>query len=144
MSLSKSFTLAELTISQEAARSGLPNKPTDAHIANLRSLCENILQPLRDRVKRPVIVSSGFRSPTVNRRIGGSQSSQHTKGQAVDFTIPGMEVAEVVLLIRRMGLPYDQLIDEFSQWVHVSYSPRHRRQTLTARYIGGKTVYKPL
>lgn len=142
MNLTKSFTLAELTLSQEAARSGLPNKPTEAHIANLRALCENILQPLRDRVRKPVIISSGFRSVSVNRRVGGSKSSQHTKGEAADFIIPGMEVAEIVLLIRRMGLPYDQLIDEFSRWVHVSYSPRHRRQTLTARYVGGKTVYK--
>jgi uncharacterized protein YcbK (DUF882 family) len=143
MNLSKNFTLEELTISQEAARSGLPNKPTVEHVENLLALCENILQPLRDKVKRPVIVSSGYRSTTINRRIGGSQSSQHTKGQAADFTIPGMSVAEVVQFVRRMELPFDQLIDEYSKWVHVSYSPRNRRQVLTARYIGGKTVYQP-
>jgi hypothetical protein len=79
---------------------------------------------------------------TINRRIGGANGSQHTKGQAVDFTIPGMSVAETVLLIRRMELPYDQVIDEFAQWVHVSYSPRHRRNVLVARYEHGKVVYR--
>ena len=107
-------------------------------------LCENVLEPLRERVRRPVIVSSGFRSTSVNRRIGGSPKSQHCKGQAVDFTIPGMSVAEVVLLIRRMGLPYDQLIDEFSKWVHVSHVTRNRGQLLTARYSGGRVVYKEI
>ena len=144
MNLSKNFTLDELTISQEATRSGLQNKPTSAHTANLMGLCENILQPLRDKAMRPVVVSSGFRSPTVNRRIGGSKSSQHTKGEAADFTVPGMSVAEVVALMRKMRLPYDQLIDEFGAWIHVSYSPLHRRQVLTARRVGGETVYKPL
>lgn len=144
MNLSKNFTLDELTLSQEAIRSGLPNKPTHTHLASLKALCEHILQPLRDRVKRPIVISSGFRSPTVNRRVGGAKSSQHTKGQAADFIIPGMSVTEVVLLIRRMGLPYDQLIDEFGNWVHVSYSPRHRRQTLTVRLVGGKTEYREI
>jgi uncharacterized protein YcbK (DUF882 family) len=144
MNISKNFTLEELTVSQEAARSGLPNKPTDEHIKNLTALCANILQPLRERVRKPIIVTSGYRSPTINRRIGGAQSSQHTKGQAADFIIPGMEVAEIVLLINRIGLPYDQLIDEFGKWVHVSYSQRNRRQVLTARYIGGEVVYKPV
>lgn len=142
--LSKNFTLDELTVSQEATRSGLPNKPNDEQIENLKALCEKILQPLRDKVRKPIIVSSGFRSQTINRRIGSANGSQHTKGQAADFMIPGIEIAEVVLLMRRMELPYDQLIDEFGRWVHVSYSPRHRRQVMTARYVGGKTVYKEI
>lgn len=142
MNLTKNFTLAEMTVSQEAARSGLKNIPNDEQIANLKVLCENVLQPLRDRVRKPIVVSSGFRSVSVNRRIGGSKSSQHTKGQAADFTIPGMMIADVVALIRKIGLPVDQCIDEFGQWVHVSYGPRHRRQYLKARREGGKTVYK--
>lgn len=144
MNLSKNFTLAELTVSQEAARSGLKNIPTTEQIAALRLLCENVLQPLRDRVKKPIVVSSGFRSVTLNRRIGGSATSQHCKGQAADFSIPGMSIADTVALIRKMGLPADQVIDEFGAWVHVSYGPRRRQQFLKARYIGGRTVYQPL
>jgi uncharacterized protein YcbK (DUF882 family) len=143
MNLTKNFTLSELTISQEAARSGIKNVPTQSSLANLKALCENILQPLRDRVRRPIVVSSGFRSVTINRRIGGANGSQHTKGQAVDFTIPGMSVAETVLLIRRMELPFDQLIDE-EAWVHVSYGPRHRRQVLKAKFKNGKAEYSSI
>ena len=143
MQLTKNFSLEELTISQEAARNGLRNRPAQSQLAALKALCENILQPLRDRVKRPVVVTSGFRSTTVNRRVGGAPSSQHCKGQAADITVPGMKTAEVVALIRAMHLPFDQLVDEYGQWVHVSYGPRQRCQVLTARYVGGKTEYRP-
>lgn len=144
MFLTKNLTLDELTVSQEAVRSGLPNKPTDAHILNLVSLCSTILQPLRDKVKKPLVVSSGFRSPSVNRRIGGSKSSQHTKGQAADFTIPGMSVADTVALIRRMGLPFDQLINEGGAWVHVSIGPLNRGQVLMATFKDGSATYKDI
>lgn len=146
MNLTKHFTLPEMTVSQEAARSGLKNIPDPLQTESLLMLCENVLEPLRERVMRPVIVSSGFRSPTLNRRIGGNSRSQHCRGEAADFSIPGMSVAEVVALIRRMGLPFDQLIDEFGAWVHVSHSRtgKQRGQVLKARLVGGKTVYQPL
>ena len=143
MNLSKNFTLDEMTVSQEAVRSGLKNQPDEDQIENLERLCTYILQPLRDRVKKPVVVSSGFRSVTVNRRIGGSQSSQHCKGQAADFTIPGMKVDDIVSIIIKMGLPFDQVISEFGSWVHVSYGPKRRQQALKAYREGGKTLYKP-
>ena len=138
------FTLEELTVSQEAIRSGVRNAPDAPQTEALQLLCENVLEPLRARVKRPIVVSSGFRSTTINRRIGGSSRSQHCMGEAVDFSIPGMSVAEIVLLIRRMQLPYDQLIDEFSAWVHVSHKRNgsQRHQVMTARRVGGKTEYR--
>ena len=142
MKLTDHFTLAEMTVSQEAARSGLKNVPNAAQVESLLLLCQNVLEPLRVRLKRPVVVNSGFRSPTVNRRIGGAANSQHCKGQAADIIVPGMSVAEVVARIRKMGLPYDQLLDEYGQWVHVIYGPRHRRQRINARYEGGKTVWR--
>lgn len=144
MQITKNFSLAEMTVSQEAARNGLKNVPDKKQIDSLIALCENILQPLRDRVKEPIVVSSGYRSVTINRRIGGSAASQHCKGEAADFTIPGMSIGEIVAMIKKMGLPVDQCIDEFGSWVHVSYGPRNRRQYLVARREGGKTVYKPL
>lgn len=144
MTLSEHFTLTEMTVSQEAARSGLKNVPDALQIESLRNLCKNVLEPLRERVKRPVVVSSGFRSATVNRRIGGSARSQHCRGEAADFTIPGMSVGDVVALIRAMNLPFDQLIDEFGAWVHVSHSRtgKQRGQVMTARRVGGKTEYR--
>ena len=145
MKLSPHFTLAEMTVSQEAARSGLKNIPNQVHVQALTQLCMSVLEPLRMRVRTPIVVSSGFRSVSVNRRIGGSSKSQHCKGEAADFTIPGMSVADIVALTRTMRLPYDQLIDEFGQWVHVSYSTTgiQRGQVLTARRKAGKTVYSP-
>jgi len=144
MNLSKNFTLDELIISQEAIRSGLNNNPNTAQIDSLRLLCENILQPLRDRLRKPIVISSGFRSVSVNRRIGGSAASQHCKGQAADFIVPNMSVSDTVAIIRRMDLPVDQVIDEFSRWIHISYSPRNRKQYLKARRVGGIVQYTSL
>lgn len=144
MNLSPHFTLAELTVSQEAARSGLKNVPNADQRAALARLCAAVLEPLRARVNLPIVASSGFRSKTLNRRIGGSQNSQHCAGEAVDFTVPGMDSAAVVDLIRAMRLPFDQLIDEFGAWVHVSHSAGNgnRGEVLTARRQGGRTVYR--
>lgn len=144
MNLSKNFTLHELTVSQEAARSGLRNKPNAEQVERLRRLCEAVLQPLREMIGRPVVVTSGYRSPTINRRIGGSPASQHCRGEAADIIVPGAAPDKVVALIRTLDLPVDQCIDEFGAWVHVSHGPRQRRQYLVARKVAGETIYKPL
>lgn len=146
MKLSPHFTLAEMTISQAASRKGLNNTPTALQVESLRLLCTNVIEPLRVAVRRPIIISSGYRSVTVNKRIGGSPKSQHCRGEAVDFTIPGMSVAEVVALIRKMELPVDQCIDEFSAWVHCSHATtgKQRGQYLTARRIDRKVVYSTI
>ncbi len=89
-------------------------------------------------------MTSGFRTKTINTRIGGSPNSQHCKGEAADFIVPGLELRNVVQLMRGIKLPFDQLIFEFGSWIHVSYSPRHRRQVLEAKLEGGKTVYKQI
>ena len=144
MNLSRNFTLAELTVSQEAARAGLPNKPNSEQVERLRDLCHAVLEPLRLRVRRPVVVTSGFRSVTVNRRIGGAVRSQHTRGEAADIIVPGMAPAEIVDLIRAMRLPVDQVIDEIGRWVHVSHSRANgnRGEVLAATREGGKTRYR--
>ena len=90
MELSKSFTLNELTKSQEATRLGIDNTPSDEHIENLKILCENILQPIRDFYGMPVSISSGYRSVALCEAIGSSSKSQHTKAQAADFEIFGI------------------------------------------------------
>ena len=144
MNLTEHFTLAELTVSQEAARAGLPNRPNAEQVERLRDLCAAVLEPLRLRVRRPVVVSSGFRSVTVNRRIGGAAKSQHTRGEAADIIVPGMTPAEVVDLIRAMRLPFDQVIEEFGRWVHVSHSRANgnRGEVLAATREGGQTRYR--
>lgn len=144
MNLSEHFTLEELTASQEAARSALRNEPNDVQVEALRALCERVLEPLRARVKRPIVVSSGYRSKSLNTRIGGSPGSQHCKGEAADIIVPGMEVADVVGLIRAMRLPFDQVIDEFASWVHVSHSVAdgNRGEVLMAWRRGGQTQYR--
>ena len=90
------------------------------------------------------MVTSGFRTKTINTRIGGSQNSQHCKGEAADFIVPGMTVDRVIGLIRKLGLPVDQCLNELNSWVHVSYGPRQRRQYLRATLEGGVVYYKPL
>lgn len=142
LSLSEHFTLAEMTISQAAARRGLPNDPNAEQIENLRALCQHILEPLRAAVGRPVIVSSGFRSHVVNTMAGGSKKSDHRHGLAADITIPGMTPLDVCRKIVELKLPAKQIIHEFGRWTHVSLSRTlSSPELLTAALDGGKVTY---
>lgn len=135
MNLSPHFTLDELTVSQTAARLGLSNAPPAAVVAELRRLAEAILQPLRNHLGRPIVVSSGYRSPAVNAAVGGALASAHMSGRAADITVPGLTPLEVCQRIRVLGLPFDQLIHEFGAWCHVAIAPpaaTPRRELLTA------------
>ena len=151
MNLSNSFTLNELTKSQEATRLGIDNTPNEEHILNLKLLCENILQPIRDYYGMPVSVSSGYRSATLCEAIGSSSKSQHTKGQAADFEIFGIANKDSADFIVK-NLDYDQCILEFwnenepnSGWVHCSYnSLGNRRQFLKAEKVNGKVIYSTM
>jgi zinc D-Ala-D-Ala carboxypeptidase len=142
IALGKNFNLSEFVITS----TGLDNIPGPQEIENLRALVTNILQPLRDYIGKPIHITSGYRSPAVNKMIGGSSTSQHTKGQAADFHIEGMSNQQIIDAIRKLKLPYDQVIDEQlrgKKWIHVSYSPNGRLQWLTARDgANGATEYK--
>ena len=145
MKLSENFSLQELLKSQTALRKGIDNKPTDPSvITNLQVLCEKVLQPVRDHFARPVVINSGYRCPKLNKAIGSSSKSQHTKGEAADIEIPGLSNKELAEYIED-NLPFDQLILEFyngvdpnSGWVHVSYvgDSDNRKQTLTINKNG--------
>ena len=145
MKLSENFSLQELLKSQTALRKGIDNKPTDPSvITNLQVLCEKVLQPIRDHFARPVVINSGYRCPKLNKAIGSSSKSQHTKGEAADIEIPGLSNKELAEYIED-NLPFDQLILEFyngvdpnSGWVHVSYvgDSDNRKQTLTINENG--------
>mgnify|MGYP001370752458 FL=1 len=145
MKLTENFTLQELIKSQTALRKGINNKPASPDIVvNLQTLCEKVLQPVREHFGKPVTVNSGYRCPKLNKAIGSSSKSQHTKGLAADIEIPGVSNKELAEYIES-NLPFDQLILEFyngvdpnSGWVHVSYvdDDKNRKQTLTINANG--------
>jgi zinc D-Ala-D-Ala carboxypeptidase len=150
MQLTNNFSLSEMVKSETALRQNMDNTPGDAEIANLKVLCEKVLQPVREHYDKGVKVNSGFRHPNVNAAVGGSKTSDHCKGQAADIEIPGVPNAELAEWIAA-NLDFTQVILEFytqgipdSGWVHVSYDPANlKKQTLTAVKKDGKTVYLP-
>lgn len=147
MRLSKNFTLEEYSKSQTADRLGIDNVPSALHLDNARMLFERVVQKVRDHFG-PTVINSGYRSPALNRAVGGSNTSQHSTGQAVDIEVPGKSNQEVAIWIRD-NLEFDQLILEGykpgipgSGWVHVSYANgRNRQQVLSARFENGKAIY---
>ena len=152
MKLTENFSLNELTKSQTAERKGIDNTPSAEHQDNLKSLCEMILQPIRDHFGQVVSVSSGYRSPELCVAIGSSTQSQHAKGQASDFEIFGISNKELADYIDE-NLDYDQLILEYwkgedepnSGWVHCSYTNgSNRKQYLRAYKENGSTKYEPV
>jgi len=151
MKLTENFTLEELIKDSVAVRNGIFNVPDSWAKDGLQYLAINILQKVRDYYKKPVIVSSGYRSTKLNTLIGGSSTSQHMKGQAADFEVDGIDNMELAKWISK-NLSYDQIILEFydakdgknSGWVHCSYvsEERNRKICLRAKRVDGKTVYK--
>jgi zinc D-Ala-D-Ala carboxypeptidase len=146
MQLSKHFTLSELTRSQSATRRGIKNIPDETQVANLAKLCFTILEPMRMRLGRPVFISSGYRCPELNALIGGSMKppSQHMQGQAADLHVDGMTPPELFhWIVEVSGLPFDQVIEEFGEWVHVSWSETPRHMALVAfKNDEGETEYR--
>lgn len=151
--LSANFSLQEFTRSDTAKRKGIDNNPTLEHCEAAIALAENIFQPIREHFAVPIFVSSGYRSAALNKAIGGSATSQHSKGEAIDIDMDdrkGPENEDVFHYIRE-NLPFDQLIWEFGtdtrpDWVHVSYKKDgpQRGQILRARRnSAGKTYYEP-
>lgn len=128
----KHFSIHELTTSATAVRLGINNTPDKTVTANLTALVDNVLDPLREAWGKPIIVSSGYRCPKLNKAVGGAASSQHILGQAADIHTVSDEPKEnkqLYDLIRKLNLPVDQCINEYGyNWIHVSYSPRNRRQ----------------
>lgn len=138
------FTLHELLITQSRRFDAEQYNPPQHIVDNLRALSEHILQPLRDALGSPLTVNSGYRCPSLNRSINGARNSQHMSGHAADICDNLHGNRFLFEKIIELGLPFDQLIDEFGfRWVHISYDPaRNRRQVLQAvKDASGKTVY---
>ena len=129
----KYFTINELTKSATATSKGIDNTPTRDVVGNLTALVDKVLDPLREAYGKPIKVNSGYRCPKLNKAVGGSATSQHVLGQAADIT--GGSKAEnkkLFDLVKSLKLPFDQLIwENGGVWVHVSCSPRNRRQVLS-------------
>lgn len=147
--ISKNITYKEAVYSQTAKRIGIENKPNDEQMANMFSIAEMIFQPLRSWVGGPIKITSFFRSPELNRVIGGSKSSQHCKGQAMDLDdVYGHKTNAEMFMYIRENLNFDQLIWEFGtdenpSWIHVSYvdAQENRNRCLKAYKKNGKTKY---
>lgn len=144
--LTPHFELEEFLRSETAARLGWKIEPTDQERAQLLRLSTLILEPVRLRVGVPVHILSGLRPRGLNTYIGGAKNSEHIYGRAADIEVEGYTPMQLAVLITEIGVPFNQLILEFDQWVHVSVPDVNiapKREVLTARHIGGKTVYLP-
>lgn len=142
--ITKHFSLAELTRSQTAIRHGIQNVPDAESLRNLHRLAE-LLEQVRSALGNPVHVLSGYRSPVINKLVGGSPTSQHRYGLAADFVAPAFgSPYEIVKKLEKAGIKFDQIIHEFGQWVHIGIAQdegKNRQQVLTAKRIDGKTRY---
>lgn len=137
MNLTNNFTLNELIYSTTAEKNKINNTPSQPVIKNLKALCENVLQPLRNNLGCPIVITSGFRCAVLNKRVGGASNSQHLYGQAADLVVPQKNLKDVFNYIKA-HLPYDQLLYEYSKrdkWIHVSYrTDGHNRKQAIDNY----------
>lgn len=123
------FTLSELIKSDTATKYGINNIPKDMVVLdNLLLLIINVLQPLRNYIQKPIIITSGYRCPELNKTVGGVSNSQHVNGQACDLIIKGMTIEQIIDAVKKSGIKYDQCINEYNQWCHISYNQKNNRQ----------------
>lgn len=147
MIITKNLTLQELINSDTAKAKGIDNSPTNEHLRNLIDIANNVFQPLRDGIGKPIRISSGYRSEKLNKAVGGSKTSQHNKGQALDLVATSGFTNKDIFDYIKNNLEFDQMIWEFGtdknpDWVHVSYvKGKNRKQILKAVKKNGKTIY---
>ena len=147
MRLSKNFSRAEIEHSNTAKRLGISNEMSEKHLESMQRLIDNLIQPMRDAIG-PIRISSGYRSPKLNKAIGGSSRSQHSKGEALDlqFWEKGKMNNRVIYdWVLESGVEFDQMINEFDfSWIHISLKSRENRSQVLEAYKDekGKTAYK--
>lgn len=140
MNLSEHFTLEEACVSQTAIRKGISNAPNEDQLLNLHEAAAH-LELVRSLLGKPIHVDSWLRVPKLNIAVGGSKTSAHMDGWAIDFTAPEFGTPlEIARAIASSGIAFDQIIMEGS-WVHISFAPEMRRQTLTAHFANGGVTY---
>lgn len=137
--LSKNFTLNEMIHSATAIRRKIDNTPNEQVIKCLKELCQNVLQPIRDKIKKPITVTSGYRCEKLNNAVGGAKTSQHRYGQAADITLGNPKVNKklfdtIVQMMNNKEIKVGQLIDEYGyRWIHISTPYKHTNQILHIR-----------
>jgi hypothetical protein len=150
--LSQHFSLHEFVRSDTADRLGISNDPLIQHIENMERLARNILEPLREKLGRPIFITSGYRSPSLNAEIpGSSATSDHTVGRAADIKVPGLTPYDVCRAAYEMVLDYDQLILEFwtptqpfAGWTHVSHRDSvNRHSSYATKRVDGNIAMVP-
>jgi zinc D-Ala-D-Ala carboxypeptidase len=139
MNLSPNFTLEELTVSEIAARRNLDNTPNATEVANLVRVAE-LLEQVRALLGKPILINSAFRSKPVNDAVGSRDTSQHRLGCAADIRVPGLTPKQVVQACIDAKIPFDQIIEEFDSWTHISVpntkDQQPRRQALIINKAG--------
>lgn len=124
------FSLSELIKSDVAKRNNINNFPDVNSLDNLLNLIFYCLQPVRNLLKKPVIITSGYRNKRLNKLVGGVINSQHISGCAADFVVFGLENDKIISLIKQSSIEFDQLINE-KNWIHISYvKNKNRKQIL--------------
>lgn len=148
----KYFTIRELTKSNTAVRKGINNTPNSIIVNSLTALIDNVLDPLREKWGAPIIVTSGYRCPALNRAVGGASGSQHTKGEAADIRSMSDSRDDNMKLLRCLlnsGIEFDQVIAENvdsqgrPDWIHISFTRtrQNRKKRTTMKKISGRTTY---
>lgn len=131
------FKISELIYSDTANRYNINNMPDINSLDNMLELIIYCLQPIRDKIGKPMIITGGYRSYELWQKLielgkNPAKNSQHLTGQAVDFVINGMPPAQIIEKIKASGIEFDQCINEYNQWVHISYAKgRNRKKILT-------------
>ncbi len=145
MSLTAHFSLEELTRSQTASRHGMDNTPDKLAVVELGRLAEQILEPIRELLGCPLQITSGYRCPELNARIGSTaKHSAHLDGRAADFVPMGCDVRHAFEAIRKSSIPYDQIILECGEWIHIAIAPVYatpRGQAMVAKGGPGAWTY---
>ena len=145
MKLSEHFTKEEFEHSNTAIQRSIQNVMDSGQTQKAIDLCANVLEPLRKHLSKPIKLNCGYRSPAVNKAVGGAKMSQHILGEAVDLDLHSREL----FIWIRDNLDFDQIIfeggtDENASWFHISYRKgRNRKQALRMIKKGGKSVYIP-
>lgn len=143
MKLTEHFSLEEFTYSTTAKRLKIENKIPDHLMANIQ-FTANKLELVRKVLAHPIIITSGYRCPALNTQVGGSPTSAHTKGLAVDFHCAYGNPKQICQRLITAGIEFDKIIQEYNQWVHIEFShSNQRRRVITAVKQNGKTIYLP-
>jgi zinc D-Ala-D-Ala carboxypeptidase len=139
MKLTKNFSLEEFVRSDTAESQGIKNNPSELEVYKITILCVKLLQPLRDKIEKPIIIDSGYRSEKLNKIVGGVEDSQHTLGEAADFHVKGMDLKDAFGLLQR-NFVYDQVILELDKWIHVSYNLFNNRKEALVAYSENERI----